>query len=110
MAYKCTANAIKRETSLVLTLLPQYNNKMNVTNINDKREFNKDGTYNGAYWDMAQVPKSLYSCMIESSQQILPSVNKHVIAQNVKKAKQNARDPKAYRHHMNQAALYKRQC
>ena len=81
---------------------------MNVTNINDKKEFNEDGTYNGAYWDMAQVPKSLYNFMLSSSQQILPAVSKHVIAQNVNRAKQNASDPKAYRYYMNQAALYKR--
>ena len=81
---------------------------MNVTNIHDKKEFNEDGTYNGAYGDMVQVPKSLYNFMLSSSQQILPAVNKHVIAQNVNKAKQNASDPKAYRYHMNQAALYKR--
>ena len=81
---------------------------MNVTNIHDKKEFNEDGTYNGAYGDMVQVPKSLYNFMLSSSQQILPAVNKHVIAQNVNKAKQNASDPKAYRYYMNQAALYKR--
>ena len=81
---------------------------MNVTNIHDKKEFNEDGTYNGAYGDMVQVPKSLYNFMLSSSQQILPAVNKHVIAQNVTKAKQNASDPKAYRYYMNQAALYKR--
>ena len=81
---------------------------MNVTNINDKKEFNEDGTYNGAYGDMVQVPKSLYNFMLSSSQQILPAVNKHVIAQNVNRAKQNASDPKAYRYYMNQAALYKR--
>ena len=69
---------------------------MNVTNINDKKEFNEDRTYNGAYGDMVQVPKSLYSFMIQSNQQILPSINKHVIAQNMKKAKQNVGDPKAY--------------
>ena len=71
---------------------------MNVTNIHDKKEFNEDGTYNGAYGDMVQVPKSLYNFMLSSSQQILPSVNKHVIAQNVDKAKRNASDPKAYRY------------
>ena len=60
---------------------------MNVTNINDKREFNEDGTYNGAYGDMVQVPKSLYTFMIQSSQQVLPSINKHVIAYNMKKQK-----------------------
>ena len=81
---------------------------MNVTNIHDKKEFNEDGTYNGAYGDMVQVPKSLYNFMLSSSQQILPAVNKHVIAQNVTKAKQNASNPKAYRYYMNQAALYKR--
>ena len=81
---------------------------MNVTNIHDKKEFNEDGTYNGAYGDMVQVPKALYNFMLSSSRQILPSVNKHVIAQNVNKAKQNASDPKAYRYYMNQAALYKR--
>ena len=81
---------------------------MNVTNINDKKEFNEDGTYNGAYGDMVQVPKSLYNFMLSSSQQILPAVNKHVIAQNVNRAKQNASDPKAYRYYMNQAALYKK--
>ena len=81
---------------------------MNVTNIHDKKEFNEDGTYNGAYGDMVQVPKSLYNFMLSSSQQILPAVNKHVIAQNVNRAKQNASDPKAYRYYMNQAALYKR--
>ena len=81
---------------------------MNVTNIHDKKEFNEDGTYNGAYGDMVQVPKSLYNFMLSSSQQILPAVNKHVIAQNVNKAKQNASDPKAYRYYMNQVALYKR--
>ena len=81
---------------------------MNVTNIHDKKEFNEDGTYNGAYGDMVQVPKSLYNFMLSSGQQILPAVNKHVIAQNVTKAKQNASDPKAYRYYMNQAALYKR--
>ena len=81
---------------------------MNVTNIHDKKEFNEDGTYNGAYGDMVQVPKALYNFMLSSSQQILPAVNKHVIAQNVNKAKQNASDPKAYRYYMNQAALYKR--
>ena len=80
---------------------------MNVTNIHDKKEFNEDGTYNGAYGDMVQVPKSLYNFMLSSSQQILPAVNKHVIAQNVNRAKQNASDPKAYRYYMNQAALYK---
>ena len=81
---------------------------MNITNINDKKEFNDDGTYNGAYGNMVQVPKSLYNFMLSSSQQILPAVNKHVIPQNVKRAKQNASDPKAYRYYMNQAALYKR--
>ena len=82
---------------------------MNVSNIlNDKKEFNDDGTYNGAYGDMVQVPKSLYKFMLSSSQQILPAVNKHVIAQNVTRAKQNASDPKAYRYYMNQAALYKK--
>ena len=81
---------------------------MNVTNIHDKKEFNEDGTYNGAYGDMVQVPKSLYNFMLSSSQQILPAVNKHVIAQNVTRAKQNASDPKAYRYYMNQAALYKK--
>ena len=81
---------------------------MNVTNIHDKKQFNEDGTYNGAYGDMVQVPKSFYNFMLASSQQILPAVNKHVIAQNVNKAKQNASDPKAYRYYMNQAALYKR--
>ena len=81
---------------------------MNVTNIHDKKEFNEDGTYNGAYRDMVQVPKSLYNFMLSSSQQILPAVNKHVIAQNVNRAKQNASDPKAYRYYMNQAALYKK--
>ena len=81
---------------------------MNVTNIHDKKEFNEDGAYNGAYGDMVQVPKSLYNFMLSSSQQILPAVNKHVIAQNVTRAKQNASDPKAYRYYMNQAALYKR--
>ena len=81
---------------------------MNVTNINDKKEFNEDGTYNGAYGDMVQVPKSLYTFMIQSSQQILPSINKHVIAYNMKKAKENAADPKAYRFYVNQAALYKK--
>ena len=81
---------------------------MNVTNIHDKKEFNEDGTYNGAYGDMVQVPKSLYNFMLSSSQQILPAVNKHVIAQNVNRAKQNASDPKAYRYYMNQAALYKK--
>ena len=81
---------------------------MNVTNINDKREFNEDGTYNGAYGDMVQVPKSLYTFMIQSSQQILPSINKHVIAYNMKKAKENAADPKTYRYYVNQAALYKK--
>ena len=81
---------------------------MNVMNIHDKKEFNEDGTYNGAYGDMVQVPKSLYNFMLSSSQQILPAVNKHVIAQNFNKAKQNASDPKAYRYYMNQAALYKR--
>ena len=81
---------------------------MNVTNINDKREFNEDGTYNGAYGDMVQVPKSLYTFMIQSSQQILPSINKHVIAYNMKKAKENAADPKTYRFYVNQAALYKK--
>ena len=35
-------------------------------------------------------------------------VSKHVIAQNINRAKQNASDPKAYRYYMNQAALYKR--
>ena len=81
---------------------------MNVTNIHDKKEFNEDGTYNGAYGDMVQVPKSLYNFMLSSSQQILPAGNKHVIAQNVNRAKQNASDPKAYRYYMNQAALYKK--
>ena len=81
---------------------------MNVTNIHDKKEFNEDGTYNGAYGDMVQVPKALYNFMLSSSQQILPAVNKHVIAQNVDKAKRNASDPKAYRYYMNQAALYKK--
>ena len=81
---------------------------MNVTNIHNKKEFNDDGTYNGAYGDMVQVPKSLYNFMLSSSQQILPAVNKHVIAQNVDKAKRNASDPKAYRYYMNQAALYKK--
>ena len=81
---------------------------MNVTNITDKKEFNDDGTYNGAYGDMVQVPKSLYNFMLSSSQQILPAVNKHVIAQNVDRAKRNASDPKAYRYYMNQAALYKK--
>ena len=81
---------------------------MNVTNIHDKKEFNDDGTYNGTYGDMVQVPKSLYNFMLSSSQQILPAVNKHVIAQNVDKAKRNASDPKAYRYYMNQAALYKK--
>ena len=82
---------------------------MNVTDIQqDKKEFNTDGTYNGAYGDMVQVPKSLYNFMLSSSQQILPAVNKHVIAQNVDKAKRNASDPKAYRYYMNQAALYKK--
>ena len=81
---------------------------MNVTNIHDKKEFNEDGTYNGAYGDMVQVPKALYQFMLSSSQQILPAVNKHVIAQNVDKAKRNASDPKAYRYYMNQAALYKK--
>ena len=81
---------------------------MNVTNINDKKEFNEDGTYNGAYGDMVQVPKSLYNFMVSSSQQILPAGNKHVIAQNVDRAKQNAIDPKAYRYYMNQAALYRK--
>ena len=81
---------------------------MNVTNINDKKEVNDDGTYNGAYGDMVQVPKSLYNFMLSSSQQILPAVNKHVIAQNVDRAKQNASDPKAYIFYMNQAALYKK--
>ena len=81
---------------------------MNVTNIHDKKEFNEDGTYNGAYGDMVQVPKLLYNFMLSSSQQILPAVNKHVIAQNVTRAKQNASDPKAYRYYMNQAALYKK--
>ena len=81
---------------------------MNVTNINDKREFNEDGTYNGAYGDMVQVPKSLYTFMIQSSQQVLPSINKHVIAYNMKKAKENAADPKTYRYDVNQAALYKK--
>ena len=81
---------------------------MNVTNINDKREFNEDGTYNGAYGDMVQVPKSLYTFMIQSSQQVLPSINKHVIAYNMKKAKENAADPKTYRYYVNQAALYKK--
>ena len=81
---------------------------MNVTNIHDKKEFNEDGTYNGAYGDMVQVPKSFYNFMLSSSQQILPAVNKHVIAQNVDKAKRNASDPKAYRYYMNQAALYKK--
>ena len=46
--------------------------------------------------------------MLLSSQQIVPTVNKHVIAQNVNRAKQNASDPKAFRYYMNQAALYKR--
>ena len=46
--------------------------------------------------------------MLSSSQQILPAVNKHAIAQNVNRAKQNASDPKAYRYYMNRAALYKR--
>ena len=81
---------------------------MNVTNIHDKKEFNEDGTYNGAYGDMVQVPKALYNFMLSSSQQILPAVNKHVIAQNVDRAKRNASDPKAYRYYMNQAALYKK--
>ena len=81
---------------------------MNITNIHDKKEFNEDGTYNGAYGDMVQVPKALYNFMLSSSQQILPAVNKHVIAQNVDKAKRNASDPKAYRYYMNQAALYKK--
>ena len=81
---------------------------MNVTNINDKREFNEDGTYNGAYGDMVQVPKSLYTFMIQSSQQVLPSINKHVIAYNMKKAKENAADPQTYRYYVNQAALYKK--
>ena len=81
---------------------------MNVTNIHDKKEFNEDGTYNGTYGDMVQVPKSLYNFMLSSSQQILPAVNKHVIAQNVNRAKQNASDPKAYRYYMNQAALYEK--
>ena len=81
---------------------------MNVTNINDKKEFNEDGTYNGTYGDMVQVPKSLYNFMLSSSQQILPAVNKHVLAQNVNRAKQNASDPKADRYYMNQAALYKK--
>ena len=81
---------------------------MNVTNINDKREFNEDGTYNGAYGDMVQVPKSLYTFMIQSSQQVLPSINKHVIAYNMKKAKENAAVPKTYRYYVNQAALYKK--
>ena len=72
---------------------------MNVTNINNnKKEVSEDGTYNGAYGDMVRVPKNMYSFMIESSQQILPSINKHVIVQNMKKAKQNAGDPKAYRY------------
>ena len=53
------------------------------------------------------MPKSLYNFMLSSSQQILPAVNKHVIAQNVNRAKQNASDPKAYRYYMNQATLYK---
>ena len=80
---------------------------MNVTNIHNKKEFNEDGTYNGAYGDMVQVPKSLYNFMLSSSQQILLAVNNHVIAQNVNRAKQNASDPKAYRYYMNQATLYK---
>ena len=64
--------------------------------------------YNGAYGDMVQVPKLLYNFMLLSSQQILPAVNKHVIAQNNNRAKQNTSDPKVYQYYIKQAALYKR--
>ena len=74
----------------------------------NKKQFNIDGTYNGAYSDMIRVPRSTYMFMLNSAQQVIPSIHAHVIAQNVSNARKNAHDPAAYNFYMNRARLYKK--
>ena len=73
-----------------------------------RKQFNIDGTYNGAYSDMIRVPQSTYMFMLNSAQQVIPSINAHAIAQNVTNARKNAHDPAAYNYYMNKAKLYKK--
>ena len=72
------------------------------------KQFNIDGTYNGAYSDMIRVPRSTYMFMLNSAKQVIPSIHAHVIAKNVLNARKNASDPAAYSFYMNRARLYKR--
>ena len=71
------------------------------------RQFNANGTYGGAYADMVRVPRSTLMFMLNSAQQVIPSINAHIVASNVAKARKNAHDPAAYNFHMNRARLYK---
>ena len=72
------------------------------------RQFNIDGTYSGAYADMVRVPRSTLMFMMNSAQQVIPSINAHVVANNVAKARKNANDSALYSHYMNRARLYKK--
>ena len=72
------------------------------------KQFNIDGTYNGAYGDMIRVPRSTYMFMLNSAKQVSPSIHAHVIAKKVLNARKNANDPAAYSFYMNRARLYKR--
>ena len=72
------------------------------------KQFNIDGTYNGAYSDMIRVPRSTYMFMLNSAKQVIPSIHAHVIAKNVTNARKNANDPAAYSYYMNRARLYKK--
>ena len=72
------------------------------------KQYNVDGTYSGSYADMVRVPRSSFMFMLNSAKQVIPSINAHVVAGNVAKARKHANDPAIYNFHMNRARLYKK--
>ena len=71
------------------------------------KQFNADGSYSGAYADMVRVPRHTLMFMMNSTKQVIPSINAHVVASNVAKARKNAHDPASYNFYMNRARLFK---
>jgi len=71
------------------------------------KQFNADGSYSGAYADMVRVPRHVLMFMMNSAKQVIPSINAHVVASNVAKARKNAHDPASYNFYMNRARLFK---
>ena len=71
------------------------------------KQFNADGSYSGAYADMVRVPRHTLMFMMNSAKQVIPSINAHVVASNVAKARKNAHDPASYNFYMNRARLFK---